>query len=78
MIFAQPHLEINIDELEASHGATTGTLDKEQLLYLESRGIPKELAYDILLKAFEEKIANNIKDEIIKEFIETYERSKYV
>lgn len=78
VIFAQPHLEINIDELEASHGATTGTLDKEQLLYLESRGIPKELAYDILLKAFEEKIANNIKDEIIKEFIETYERSKYV
>ena len=78
VIFAQPHLEIYIDELEASHGATCGTLDKEQLLYLESRGIPKALAYDILLKAFEENISNNIKDEIIKEFIETYERSKYV
>ena len=78
VIFAHPHLEIYIDELEASHGATTGTLDKEQLLYLQARGIPKDLAYDILLKAFEEKIANNIKDEIIKEFIENYERSKYV
>lgn len=78
VIFAQPHLEIYIDELEASHGATTGSLDKEQLLYLQSRGIPKDLAYDMLLKAFEEKIANNIKDEIIKEFIETYERGKYV
>jgi len=78
VIFAQPHLEIYIDELEASHGATTGTLDKEQLLYLQSRGIPKELAYDMLLKAFEEKIANNIKDEIIKEFIQNYERNKYV
>uniref|UniRef100_UPI004047ADD8 SufD family Fe-S cluster assembly protein n=1 Tax=Aliarcobacter sp. TaxID=2321116 RepID=UPI004047ADD8 len=78
VIFAQPHLEIYIDELEASHGATTGTLDKEQLLYLEARGIPKELAYDMLLKAFEEKIAHNIKDEIIKEFIETYKREKYV
>lgn len=77
-IIAQPHLEIFIDELEASHGATTGTLDKEQLLYLESRGIHKELAYDMLLKAFEEKIAHNIKDEIIKEFIETYKRDKYV
>lgn len=77
-IFAQPHLEIYIDELEASHGATTGSLNKEQLLYLESRGIHKELAYEILLKAFEEKIAHNIKDEIIKDFIETYERSKYV
>ena len=78
VIFAQPHLEIYIDELEASHGATTGSLDKEQLLYLESRGIPKDLAYDMLLNAFEEKIAQNLKDEIIKEFIETYERSKYV
>ena len=78
VIFAQPHLEIYIDELEASHGATTGTLDKEQLLYLEARGIPKKLAYDMLLKAFEEKIAHNIKDEIIKEFIKTYKREKYV
>jgi Fe-S cluster assembly protein SufD len=77
-IFAQPHLEILIDELEASHGASTGSLNKEQLLYLQSRGINKDLAYDMLLKAFEEKIAHNIKDEIIKEFIETYERSKYV
>lgn len=77
-IIAQPHLEIFIDELEASHGATTGTLDKDQLLYLESRGIHKDLAYDMLLTAFEEKIAHNLKDEIIKEFIETYKRDKYV
>ncbi len=41
VIFAQPHLEINIDELEASHGATSGSLDDEQLLYLCSRGIKK-------------------------------------
>ena len=77
-IFAQPHLEIYIDELEASHGATTGTLNKEQLLYLQTRGIPKDLAYDMLLKAFEEKIVNNIKDEKLKAFVQNYERSKYV
>ena len=56
-IFAQPHLEIYIDELEASHGTTTGTLNKEQLLYLQSRGISKDKAYDmLLLKAFESSI----------------------
>ena len=77
-IFAQPHLEIYIDELEASHGATTGTLNKEQLLYLQTRGIPKDLAYDMLLKAFEEKIVNNIKDEIIKEFVQEYKKEQYV
>jgi Fe-S cluster assembly protein SufD len=77
-IYAQPHLEILIDELEASHGATTGTLDKEQLLYLQSRGINKELAYEILLNAYEGKIYDNIEDKLIKEFIQTYERKNYV
>lgn len=77
-IIAQPHLEILIDELEASHGTTTGSLNKEQLLYLQSRGIKKEQAYDMLLEAFENTIKSNLKDEIIKEFIETYKREKYV
>lgn len=78
VIFAQPHLEILIDELEASHGATTGTLDDEQLLYLQSRGISKDKAYSMLLDAFEAKIYNNIQDEQIKEFILDYKRNNYV
>ncbi len=78
VIFAQPHLEILIDELEASHGATTGTLDDEQLLYLQSRGISKDKAYEMLLDAFEGKIYDNIDDEQIKEFIVDYKRTNYV
>ncbi len=77
-IFAQPHLEILIDELDASHGATTGTLNKDELLYLQSRGIPKKKAYDMLLKAFESQIYDSIDDELIKEFIDDYKREKYV
>lgn len=77
-IYAQPHLEISIDELEASHGATTGTLNKEQLLYLQSRGIHKELAYDILLEAFESQIYDNIKNELLKEFMKNYSKDNYV
>jgi len=77
-IFAKPHLEISIDELEASHGATVGSLNKEQLLYLCSRGIEESKAYDMLLKAFENEIYDNIKDEKIKEFITNFKRSNYV
>ena len=77
-IFAQPHLEIYIDELEASHGTTTGTLNKEQLLYLQSRGIPKDKAYNILLEAFEKDIVENIKDELLKDFVKNYRKEKYV
>jgi len=77
-IFAQPHLEIYIDELEASHGTTTGSLNKEQLLYLCARGIAKDKAYDMLLNAFENSIKNNLKNEKIKEFIDKYKRENYV
>jgi Fe-S cluster assembly protein SufD len=77
-IYAQPHLEIFIDELEASHGATTGSLNKEQLLYLQSRGISKDNAYNMLLEAFEKDIAQNLKNELVKEFVLQYDRRKYV
>jgi len=77
-IFAQPHLEIYIDELEASHGKTTGSLNKEQLLYLCARGIPKDKAYNMLLNAFESSIKNSLKNEKIKEFIDNYKRESYV
>jgi hypothetical protein len=32
----------------------------------------------MLLSAFENKIVDNIKDELIKEFIKNYKRDKYV
>lgn len=75
VIFTQPHLEIHIDELEAAHGATTGSLDEEQLLYLQSRGISKEKATKMLLKAFENKVYDKINDLKIKEFVKNYKRS---
>ncbi len=78
VIFAQPFLEIFIDELEASHGTTTGTLNKEQLLYLQARGISKEKSYEMLLEAFENSIKNNIKDEKIKEFLEEYKKESFI
>lgn len=78
LIFAQPHLEIYIDELEASHGTTTGTLNKEQLYYLCARGISKEEAYNMLLDAFESSIKDSIKDEELKKFVEEYKKIAYV
>ena len=78
VIFAQPFLEIFIDELEASHGTTTGTLNKEQLLYLQARGISKEKSYEMLLEAFENSIKNNIKDEKIKEFLEEHKKESFI
>jgi Fe-S cluster assembly protein SufD len=48
----QPHLEINTDEVRASHGATTGRLDENLLFYLLARGIDRPTARGLLKWAF--------------------------
>ncbi len=59
---AKPQLEIYIDELEASHGATTGQLDKKQLFYLQSRGISYTEARKMLVIAFANTLIEKVKD----------------
>ena len=59
---AKPQLEIYIDELEASHGATTGQLDRKQLFYLQSRGISYTEARKMLVIAFANTLIEQVKD----------------
>ena len=59
---AKPQLEIYIDELEASHGATTGQLDGKQLFYLQSRGISYVEARKMLVIAFANTLIETVKD----------------
>jgi Fe-S cluster assembly protein SufD len=51
-INARPQLEIQVDDVQCRHGATIGTLDPEQLFYLESRGIDPAAARALLTYAF--------------------------
>jgi len=48
----QPVLEIHADEVKAAHGATVGRLDANALFYLRSRGLPEDLAQQLLTTAF--------------------------
>ncbi len=48
----KPHLEIETDDVKASHGATVGAVDDAQLFYLRARGIPEAQARDVLTFAF--------------------------
>jgi len=59
---AKPQLEIYIDELEASHGSTTGQLDEKQLFYLRSRGISYTEARKMLVIAFANTLIETVKD----------------
>lgn len=47
-----PSLEILADDVVASHAATTGPIDREQLFYVQSRGINQSQAEALLTEAF--------------------------
>ena len=47
-----PNLLIDVEEIDASHGATIGGFDEDSIFYLESRGIPGNLATKMLLSSF--------------------------
>jgi len=49
---AIPELEIESNEVKASHAATVGRIDEEQLFYLQSRGLTREEAQDLIIKVF--------------------------
>jgi len=49
---SRPQLEIYADDVECSHGATTGYLNPEELFYMRSRGIPEEEARRMQVEAF--------------------------
>ena len=46
---AEPELEIEANNVKASHGASVGPVDKEQLLYLKSRGLDEEQAIEEII-----------------------------
>lgn len=49
---AEPTLEIEANEVKASHAASVGGVDKEQILYLMSRGMTDQQAKDEIVKGF--------------------------
>jgi len=69
-INARPQLEILTDEVKCSHGATTGSLDPDQLFYLLSRGIDQETARGILTYAFCEDVVGVVADPAVRRRIE--------
>ncbi len=66
-----PILEIEAyDILRCSHGASAGPLDEEQSFYLESRGIPRDVAQRLLVDAFFQQAIDRIPSEQVREHAE--------
>ena len=68
---SMPKLEIYADDVKCSHGATVGELEKEQLFYLRSRGIPEKEAAKLLTFAFVEEVVDCIDIPQVREELTT-------
>lgn len=63
----KPELEIFAGDIECSHGATVGSMNKEELFYIESRGISKDEAKKMLVDSFLNSMVKDLKDNVKKE-----------
>jgi Fe-S cluster assembly protein SufD len=65
-----PQLEIYADDVKCTHGSTTGQLDDDALFYFQSRGIPRDEAFILLISGFVGEVMEKIKFEPIKNYID--------
>jgi Fe-S cluster assembly protein SufD len=62
-----PGLEIDADDLKCSHGATSGSLDPQQIFYLRARGLSEAEARRMVVAAFFEEVIEKVPYEFVRE-----------
>ena len=67
---AKPELEIYADDVKCSHGSSSGSIDKDAIHYLMTRGIELKIAKKLLINGFLNEIFENIPEENMKNFLE--------
>ena len=64
---SRPQLEIYADDVECSHGCTSGFLSEEDLFYMRSRGIPEKEARHLQKIAFLAPVLRRLPEDLVKE-----------
>jgi Fe-S cluster assembly protein SufD len=55
-----PNLEIENNDVHCSHASAVGPVDEDQLFYLESRGVPPEVAERLIVLGFFEEVLDRL------------------
>src|SRR4051794_38524383 len=55
-----PNLEIETNDVKCSHASTIGPIDEDQRFYLESRGIPPEVAERLVVLGFFDEVLRQL------------------
>ena len=65
----RPQLEIYADDVECSHGATTGYLNPDEQFYMRSRGIPEAEARRLQMISFLAPVLDRLPEELREEAV---------
>lgn len=68
---ANPFLYIDDFDVKASHAAGVGKMDEEHLYYLQSRGLTKKQAMQLITYGYLKPVIEVIENEMLKEHFET-------
>jgi len=68
--YSLPGLEILADRVRCTHGATSGSINEEQLFYLRARGIPIEKARRLIALGFFQDVFRRVTLPALKEYLE--------
>jgi len=55
-----PNLEIENNDVHCSHASTVGPIDEDQRFYLESRGVPPEVAEQLVVAGFFDEVLTKL------------------
>jgi Fe-S cluster assembly protein SufD len=72
-----PGLEIQANDVRCTHGATSSRIDPEQEFYLQSRGIGKAAADELLTFGFFEEVLSRLADESLHDALRTLIQTKF-
>lgn len=62
-----PSLEIDANDVRASHGSTTSKIDEEYIFYLMSRGIPRNTAVRMVVEGFFHRVFDRMYNVRVRE-----------
>lgn len=65
-----PGLEIEADDVRCTHGSTVSQIDREEVFYLMTRGIPQPVAEQLIVNAFFQPVLDRIPHDRVRRRLE--------
>ncbi len=66
---SMPGLEILADNVRCTHGATSGQIDKDELFYLRTRGIPVPVAQRLIVAGFLNEVIERLDQPVVADHL---------